>query len=45
MNIYSPERTIIEIIKDAKGKYNDVLIETIRNFFNKIKYNSNELKK
>lgn len=38
MNVYSPERTIVEIIKDAKGNFNDVLIETIRTFFSVISY-------
>ena len=38
MNIYSPERTIVEIIKDAKGEFNDVLVETIKNFIKLIKY-------
>ena len=38
MNVYSPERTIVELIKDAKGTFNDVLVETIKNFFNVVNY-------
>ena len=38
MNVYSPERTIVEIIKDAKGEFNDVLVEIIKNFIKLIKY-------
>ena len=32
MFVYEPERTIVEIIKEVNGVYNDVLIETITMF-------------
>lgn len=32
--ITSPERTIVDLIKDAKGTYNDILISTIKEAFN-----------
>ena len=45
MNVYSPERTIVEIIKDAKGIFNDVLVETIKTFIERVKYNFKDVLK
>ena len=44
VNVYSPERTIVEIIKETKNSYTDVIVETIRNFFKNIKYSVNKLR-
>ena len=43
MRVYSPERTIIEIIKRAKKSINDVVIQTIRNFFYSFEYCTKKL--
>ncbi|MCK5866817.1 MAG: hypothetical protein KAG14_00315 [Mycoplasmataceae bacterium] len=43
IRVYSPERTIVEIIKSAKGNYTDVILQTIKNFFSTIKYQTKKL--
>ena len=43
VRVYSPERTIIEIVKRAKKSITDVIIQTIRNFFTNFKYSSDKL--
>ena len=39
VNIYSPERAVVEVVKEQKGKYTDLIISFIKNFFRKFKYN------
>ena len=43
VNIHSPERAFVEVIKEQKGKYNDVTISIIKRFFTKFKYDSKKL--
>ena len=43
VRVYSPERTLIELVKRAKKSINDVIIQTIRNFFSMIEYSSKKL--
>ena len=38
MNVYKTERTIVEIIKEAKGQFDAILIETIETFIRVCKY-------
>ena len=44
IKVYSPERTIVELIKEKKDNLNDNDINTFRNFFNNFKYDPKELK-
>lgn len=43
IRVYSPERTIVELIKEYWTNLDDVVIETIRNFFKDFEYDSKEL--
>ena len=36
--IYSPERVIVEIIKNSKNNFTDMMIATIKEFFTNMKY-------
>ena len=43
VNIHSPERAFVEVIKEQKGRYSDVIISLIRGFFTKFKYDVRKL--
>lgn len=43
VNIHSPERAFVEVIKEQKGRYSDVIISLIRRFFTKFKYDVKKL--
>lgn len=45
IRIYSPERTIVEIIKEKGSRLNDTDIETIKTFFKYFNYDHNSLNK
>lgn len=41
--IYSPEKTLVEIVKSLKNEYNDQNLELIQMFFKKVKYDKKKL--
>ena len=43
VNIHSPERAFVEVIKEQKRNYNDVIISLIRRFFTEFKYDAKKL--
>ena len=43
VRIYSPERTIVELIKEGYTKITDVFIDTMKLFFNNFKYSVKRL--
>ena len=41
--IYSPERVIVEMIKNSKNNFNDMMISTIKEFFTNMEYDVNKI--